>query len=75
MGSVASPRTGGSVMAMNMAHCRFENTLIALRECDNAASEAGDFIKEELSEREYHAFVQLVNRCRTFADTYESDLP
>ena len=29
-------------MAMNMSYCRFENTLAALRECDEAMAEIGD---------------------------------
>ena len=27
-------------MAMNMSYCRFENTLAALRECDEAMAES-----------------------------------
>lgn len=57
-------------MPMNMGHCRFENTLAALRECQEAANMMNE-PKEELSESEYRAFVMLAARCRRFADDFE----
>lgn len=53
-----------------MAHCRFQNTLSALRECDDALSNMDDPM-EKLSPSEALAFKKLVAKCRRIADDYE----
>lgn len=56
-------------MAMNMHHCRYENTLNALRECYEA-----DDSQEDLSEEEQKARLQLIRECANFAADYEHEV-
>ena len=56
-------------MAMNMSYCRFENTLAALRECDEAMAESANPL-DELSESERKAAKRLLKLCREMADNY-----
>lgn len=58
-------------MAMNMSYCRFENTLQALRECENALNEGfrNDPISE-LSDHEQASAKQLMELCRRMADNF-----
>ncbi len=55
-------------MPMNMAYCRFENTLAALKECDEALQ--CDEALEEMSCAEKEACSKLVKLCRRIADDY-----
>lgn len=54
-------------MPMNMAHCRFENTLAALEECDEALSD-GVRPLERLNEREQKAARKLIKLCREMGE-------
>lgn len=54
-------------MPMNMAYCRFENTLAALREC----AEALDYGSGPRGEREEAAAKELLLLCRSLADSYQ----
>ena len=56
-------------MPMNMAHCRFENTLAALEECDEVL---GDDLHafEKLSESEKKAALKLFELCGGIAATW-----
>ena len=56
-------------MAMNMSYCRFENTLAALRECDNAMAESCNPL-DELSDSEKQAAKRLLKLCREMAENY-----
>lgn len=60
-------------MPMNMAHCRFENTLAALEECDDVL---GDDLHafEKLSESEKKAARKLIELCSAMSDLYEGIL-
>ena len=60
-------------MAMNMSYCRFENTLAALRECDEAMAESVHDPLDELSESERKAAKRLLKLCREMADNYGDD--
>ena len=60
-------------MAMNMSYCRFENTLAALRECDEAMAESVQDPLDELSESERKAAKRLLKLCREMADNYGDD--
>jgi hypothetical protein len=62
-----------NMMAMNMSYCRFENTLAALRECDEALADTGDDPFAELSEKERRAAKRLIKLCREIADNYGDD--
>lgn len=55
----------------NMSYCRFENTLAALRECQDALNEAGNNPLDGLNEYELKAAKQLIKLCRKIADDYE----
>ena len=59
-------------MPMNMRHCRFENTLEALRECYEALAEVDDIA--ELSESEAIAARRLVKLCAGIAGDWEYDV-
>ena len=59
-------------MAMNMGYCQFENTLAALRECDEAMAESANPL-DELSESERKAAKRLLKLCREMADNYGDD--
>ena len=59
-------------MPMNMAYCRFENTLAALKECRDALSDEDAIGEMSCSEKE--ACAKLVKLCRTLADDYEGAL-
>jgi len=52
---------------INMHHCRFQNTLAALRECCETLEyeEASD-----LSEAEQKAFTQLLRLCKKMSHLY-----
>jgi len=56
-------------MPMNMAHCRFENTLAALEECDEALG-ADLHAFEKLSESEKKAALKLFELCGGIAATW-----
>jgi len=60
----------------NMAHCRFQNTLAALRDCeehldDPEEDEAAD--REGLSESEADARRSLIALCQRIAKNHEED--
>jgi hypothetical protein len=54
---------------MNMAHCRFENTLAALEECDEALGNDLQ-VFEELRESEKKAALKLFELCSGIAATW-----
>lgn len=56
-------------MPMNMAHCRFENTLAALEECDDALDD-GLHAFEKLSESEKKAALKLFELCSGIAEIW-----
>jgi hypothetical protein len=58
-------------MPMNMSYCRFRNTLIALRECEESFSDTMNNPLDELSEDEKKAAKSLIKLCRRFADDNE----
>lgn len=57
----------------NMSYVRFQNTLIDLRDCMEAAeySNTAEELFESLSEEEAKAAKQLLKLCRQFADDYD----
>ncbi len=55
---------------INMSYCRFENTLLALRECQEALYDTGLDPFEHLSDAEAKAARKLMNLCRSLADDY-----
>jgi hypothetical protein len=57
-------------MSMNMSYCRFQNTLAALRECEEALSDSGDPLAD-LSEEERKAAKRLFKLCRSLADDFD----
>lgn len=61
-------------MPVNMAHCRFRNTLAALRECADSLENTGAFASPEpfaaLARDEREAARELVAACREFAADY-----
>ena len=61
-------------MAMNMSYCRFENTLIALRECADALNEADTADPlVTLSDHERQAARRLLKLCGELAADYGED--
>lgn len=56
-------------MPYNMAYCRFENTLGALRECAEALNENDPFPGLSLPER--RAAEKLIKLCRKIASDFE----
>lgn len=56
-------------MAMNMSYCRFENTLAALRECDEAMAESMNPL-DDLSDSEKAAAKRLLKLCREMSENY-----
>ena len=59
-------------MPMNMPHCRFENTLHALRECKDALGEIDCL--SDLSKSETRAALKLVEICADIATAWASEL-
>lgn len=53
-------------MAINMHHCRCQNTLAALNEVYRAIEDV-----EELSEEEKQAHAKLVKLCKKFFDLHD----
>jgi hypothetical protein len=51
----------------NMSHCRFENTLSDLQDCQRALDD--DFL-ESLSESERRAAERLIRVCKEISDDY-----
>ena len=56
-------------MSTNMSYCRFENTLAALRECDEAMAESTNPL-DDLSDSERKAAQRLLKLCREMAENY-----
>lgn len=52
-------------MNINMSYCAFENTFLALQQCEEILQEKEP---EELSEREKKYYEKLVDLCATFAE-------
>ena len=61
-----------NMMAMNMSYCRFENTLEALRECNEALAGSNNPL-DELSEAEGKAARRLFKLCGELAADYGED--
>ncbi len=57
-------------MPINMSYCRFENTLVALRECSDALASGEDEPFRGLSENEQMAAKKLIRLCQLIADDY-----
>jgi hypothetical protein len=57
---------------MNMSYCRFENTLAALRECNEALADIMNL--DDLPESEAHAARRLVKLCASIAGDWEHDV-
>ena len=55
-------------MRPNMDYCKYENTLAALRQCQEAMTEFEG--QEDLSESEERAKRQLLELCRMLAQKY-----
>lgn len=55
---------------MNMGHCRFENTLLALKECEEALEENG-YDLNELSPREKKAAIELLQLCKNMSEEFK----
>lgn len=53
---------------MNMSYCRFQNTLSALRDCEQAMADGDD-----LSEEEKKAKDRLIKICVRIAEDYGPD--
>jgi len=60
-------------MPMNMSYCRFENTLAALRECNEALADIMNL--DDLTESEARAARRLVKLCTSIAGDWEHDPP
>lgn len=56
-------------MPINMAHCRFENTLAALRECDDTMHGTDDMSTDEVYARE-----RLLTLCHRIANEFASEI-
>lgn len=54
---------------VNMGHCRFENTYLALCECIDALQD-NDW--RDLSESEYYYARQLKGKCEEFIEEFDS---
>jgi hypothetical protein len=59
-------------MPMNMSYCRFENTLAALRECNEALADVMSL--DDLPESEARAARKLVKLCASIAGDWEHDV-
>ena len=57
---------------MNMAHCRFHNTTVDLRDCAIALADLDDHMA--LSEEESRAKDRLLILCKRIADDYEDEI-
>ena len=56
-------------MPINMSYCRFENTLAALRECNEALQEGVNPL-DDLSDSEKKAAKRLLKLCCEMAENY-----
>jgi|GEM_PF-2427740 len=59
-------------MPMNMSYCRFENTLAALRECNEALADIMNL--DDLPEEEARAARKMVKICASIAEDWEHDV-
>jgi hypothetical protein len=57
---------------MNMSYCRFENTLAALRECEDDLSGVNNL--GHLSDEEQKCARRLIRLCARIAEDWESEL-
>ena len=55
---------------MNMSYCRFQNTVMALQQCQEDWNGDGE---ERLSRNEQRAKKQLIQMCRDIAEMEEDD--
>ena len=51
----------------NMSYCRFENTLVDLKDCVNHIDD------DNLSDDEKHARIRLIEVCKDISNMYEED--
>ena len=64
----------------NMSYCRFENTLSDLLDCEGALHDLDydldgkDEHDEPLSKSEHRAAKQLLQECRSLAETFKEEL-
>lgn len=57
---------------MNMSYCRFQNTLEAVYDCQNALEDFIDNDENTISSREERRFAKkLIAVCKEIADSYE----
>lgn len=54
----------------NMSYCRFQNTLLDLRDCEEAE---GMYDPDTLSDEERKARRRLIELCKTIAAEFEDD--
>lgn len=61
---------------INMSHCRFENTYMALRECYEALVEAGDIesLIAESNEYEKRYIKALINMCKDIINDFDDEI-
>lgn len=61
---------------MNMSYCRWQNTLIDLRDCYRAAAhdDCLDF-DSDLSNEERHAALEVLQLCQKMAERYSDLIP
>lgn len=55
----------------NMSYCRFQNTELDLRACNNAMDDAYNLADMDLSNDEYKAMVRLVSLCQDVVDNFD----
>ena len=55
----------------NMSYCRFQNTELDLRDCNNEMDDAYTLNDMDLSSDEYNAMLRLVSLCQDVLDNYE----
>lgn len=58
-------------MSVNMSHCRFHNTLAALRECMVTLDDGGLNPLDDLSEEERKCALKLIKLCGDFSASHE----
>lgn len=55
----------------NMSHCRFENTVADLKECQDALCQEGILgIQNDSSEHERPKVMELIELCREITETF-----
>ena len=58
----------------NMSYCRFENTLHALEDCQDALDNRALNKRDEMSEHERPCVAHLIKLCKEIADDYYEEI-